>query len=376
MDKALSGVRVLSFGQVGAGPTCTRILADMGAEVIKIEPLWGERLRFSPPLIQGESPHFSYNNRNKKGMTLNLKSEKGINIFKELVKHGDVVFENYSAGTMDRLGVGYDVLKEINPSIIYATITGFGYTGPNSRWRSFDIVAQAMSGLMTLTGNSAEVNRPVRVPDFLGDQIPAAYAAIAVLAALYYRKLTGKGQRIDVAQLDVMFAVVTSNAGYLATGMTREEARKKHGVTGLYDPVQAKDGYVVIAASGDMFDRLAKAIDIESPDVEAVKRWVKDKTVDEVVKRLVEARVAVAPVLTVNNVVTHPQIIAREMVTEVDHSKIGKIKMPAFPIKFSETPGRVEMPGPLLGQHNEEILSSLLGYSKEEIAKLKEEGVI
>jgi crotonobetainyl-CoA:carnitine CoA-transferase CaiB-like acyl-CoA transferase len=353
------------------------MLADMGAEVIKIEPLWGGRLRFSPPLIKGESPGFAVLNRNKKGMAIDLKKEEGVEIVKQLVKHADVVFENFSLGTLDRLGIGYDVLKEINPGIIYVTITGFGYTGPYAHRRSFDIIAQAMSGLMTLTGEEAQVDYPVHVADYLGDMIPALTASNGILGALYYKKVTGKGQRVDVAQLDSMIYILGSIFSYLSSDMTAYQSRKKFRIIGSYDAFPAKDGWVVIAAPmGAIVDRLSKAMNVEKPDIPAIREWVKDQAVNDVVTTLVEAGVPVAPVYSVDQVVTDPHVRAREMILEVDHPTIGKIKVPGFPIKYSETPFELHSSSPLLGQHNEEILSTLLSYSKDRIAKLKEEKVI
>ncbi len=373
MSKLLKDVRVLDLTQFQAGPVCTRVLADFGAEVIKIEPPWGEALRFLHPVVGGESPGFLSYNRNKKSIVLNLKSEKGVRIFKELVKHADIVVENFSVGTMDRLGLGYDALKEINPGIIYSTITGFGYSGPFSSRLSFDIIAQALSGLMTLTGSPEQ---PILVPDYIGDPIPALVAAIGVLLALYYRKETGKGQRVDVAQLDSMVYILSSITSYLLTGKTNKQLRGQYPI-GVYNAFRAKDGFVAVASGGPlMLERMSKVLGIEEVNETIMTEWVEKQTVEEVVAKLTGARVPAAPVLSVEKVVVHPQLIARDMIVEVDHPKAGRIKTVGVPIKLSESPGMVEAPPPTLGQHTEEVLSQLLGYGQEKIVKLREEKVI
>ena len=380
MRKALENIRVIDLTAVWFGPFCTMLLADMGAEVIKIEPPWGEMTRFRPPLINGASPNFTYFNRNKKGMTLNLKSEKGVAIFKELVKIGDVVVENYSPRTMEReFGLGYDTLREVNPKIIYASLSGYGQSGPYSQRPSFDIIGQAMSGLMYLTGERADPEGPpILTSEAPGDLTPALFAAFSILTALFHRERTGIGQRIDVAQVDCMISVIPSLVTYALTGLTRQELRKRDNIPGVYDVFKARDGHVVIAAPmGHFLDILKNIIgikDIESRQV--IDDWVKTKTVEEVVDTLADARVPVAPVHRMDEVFQDPQILAREMIVEIEHPQAGMVKMPNFPVKFSETPGEVATPAPLLGQHNEEILAELLGYNREEVDKLKEEGIL
>jgi len=374
MPKILENVRVLDLTHFFAGPFTTMLLSDMGADVIKIEPLWGERIRAYPPLIKGVSPYFAYLNRNKRGMALNLKSEKGVQILKDLVRFSDVVVENFSPGTMNRMGIGYETLKAINPGIILASISGFGQTGPYSPRPSFDIIAQAMSGIMTLTGET--VGKPVQVEDYLGDSVAGLYGAIGIVAALYYRKLSGRGQWVDVSQLDSMVSILPSAVFYMHTGDTVPKIRKKF-FTGIYGMFEAKDGYVVMGAPvGAIMDRLAEVVGTEKLDYPAVTDWVRTRTVQEVVDKFVENSIPVAPVLAMDKVVTNPQVLARDMIVEVEHPQAGRIKVLGFPIKFSETPGKVEKPPALLGQHNEEILSTLLGYTKEQIAELRKEKVI
>ncbi len=378
MGKPLENTRVLDLTHYQAGPTCTMLLADMGAEVIKVEPPWGEQGRSLPPLISGLSPYFAHLNRNKKSITLNLKSEAGIRIFRQLVSISDVVVENYAPGTMEKLGIGYETLKEINHKIIFVSISGFGQYGPYSSRPSFDWIAQAMSGFMALTGDSAlPGGPPIVVPESIGDTIPGMFGVIGALTALYHRQLSGRGQRIDVAQLDSMVSIILSITYWTMSGMAWHQVARKYadfGPGGLY---KARDGYIyIVAPPGPIMDRLKTALGTDNADQSVVREWVKDRTVDEVVGALVEARVPVAPVLAIDKVVEDPHVLSREMMVEVEHPKAGRVRMPGFPIKFSETPGKVEWAAPLLGQHTEEVLTRLLGYSGVEIGKLREERVI
>jgi len=374
---ALSSVRVLDLTHAMAGPMCTMFLAGMGAEVLKIEPPWGEMTRFFPPLVKGVSPFFAYLDRCKKGITLNLKKEEAVKIFKELVKRSDVVVENFSAGVMDRLGLGYDVLSGVNPRIVFVSITGFGQTGPYSTRLSFDPIAQAVSGFMTLTGQETDSpGCPVQVAEAIGDSVPAMQAVIGILAALYNRQFTGRGQRIDLAQVDSLVSIFPSIAFWTMAGITFRDALNKFqvGPSGLF---QAKDGYVAVTApEGDIQDRLLKVMGEKSFEMPKFKEWVQSRGVDEVVKLLVEARIPVGQVLDLSRVISDPHVQAREMVVEVDCPGVGKVKMPGFSIRFSETPGALNEPHPTLGQHNEEVFTKLLGYNKGDLARLKQEQVI
>ena len=374
MAQLLENVRILDLSQYEAGPYATMLLADMGAETIKIEPLWGEALRAAPPLIGGESAFFMFYNRDKKSMALNLKDPKGVEVFKELVRHTDVVFENFTPGVMDNLGIGYETLKEIKPDIIFVSVSGFGQDGPYSKRPSFDLIAQAMSGIISLTGE--RVGRPVPVADYIGDSVPALYATIAVLSALYHRKVTGEGQRVDVAQTDTLFSILVSPATFPVNRRTAYGTVQSHPAV-IYDMYRATDGHVVICAPmGNIFDRLKKVLRMEGVDHEKVKQWASERTVDEIVKILVDAKVPVAPVLDIENSLENAHAKAREIVATVNHPQAGSVKMPNFPVKFSKTPVKIRSPSPSLGQHTEETLSSLLNYSKEQIARLREERII
>jgi crotonobetainyl-CoA:carnitine CoA-transferase CaiB-like acyl-CoA transferase len=378
MDRLLNGVRVLDLSHVWFGPYCTKLLADMGAEVIKIEPPWGEMIRLQIPQVNGANPEFVYLNNNKKGMTLNLKSEKGVKIFKELVKISDVVVENFAPGTMKKLGIDYDVLKGIKSNIIYASLSGYGQYGPYFDRPSFDIIAQAVSGYLRLTGDLLNPNGPpVQVAQAVGDLWPGTYAALSIVAALYYRNLTGKGQMIDVSQVDCMIASCgPAFTGYTMLGLKPHEisARYHWGIYGLF---KAKDGYLVIGAPlGHILDALKSVIGKDDISMEIVQIWIEERFVKEVIDTLVQARVPCAPVYDLKDTLSDPQIKARDGFVKIEHPQADLVVMPNFPVKFSETPVSYVRCAPLLGEHDEEILTKVLGYTKEEVKKLKEDGVL
>lgn len=374
---ALKGVRVLDLTHAHAGPICTMYMAAMGAEVIKIEPKWGDMTRMFPPLVQGESPYFLFLGRGKKGVTLDLKNPEGNEMFKELVKKADVVMENFSPGTMDRLGLGYDVLKEVNPKIIYACISGFGHTGPWVNRKSFDPIAQAASGYMWITKDAiAPEGPPIQAAEAIADTIPGFTALIGILAALLSREETGKGQKVDVAQMDSMIATMQSFSFWNLTQMAwmRAGASGRVGVSGLRE---TSDGYVMFALPpGRIMDALTQHLKVEELTPELVDKWVKEKTTDEVVKILAEIGVPVAAVMDLDEVQVSPQALARDMFVKVDHPKMGEIVQPGFPIKFSETEGDITAPSPLLGEHNVEVYTSVLGLSEEKVEELRKKGII
>jgi crotonobetainyl-CoA:carnitine CoA-transferase CaiB-like acyl-CoA transferase len=375
--QALEGIRVLDLTHVQAGPIVTLYMAGMGAEVIKVEPLWGEMSRMTPPLVKGQSPYFLYLNRGKKDITLNLKQEEGLDIFKELVKKSDIVIENFSAGTMDRMGLGWEVLKELNPGIIYASICGFGHTGPWKDRRSFDPIAQATSGYMWLNRDDLnEPGPPILASEAIADTIPGFTCLIGILAALNYRNRTGKGQRVDVAQMDSMIAVMRSYSFWTLADTTFRRAARKHriGVSGLH---KTQDGYVMFSLpAGRITDWFMELLDVDELKPEEVEKWVSERKTDEVVKLLERAGVPVGPVLNLQDVLENPQAKSREMFVKVDHPAAGEMTQPGFPIKFSETKGDFSQPSPSLGQHNDEILSKVLGFSEDKIRKLKNSGIV
>jgi len=375
--KALEGIRVLDLTHAHAGPICTMYLGAMGAEVVKIEPPWGEMTRMFPPLIKGVSPYFMFIDRCKKGVTLNLKDPRGKGIFMEMVKKADVVMENFSAGTMDRLGLGWEVLKELNPGIIFASVSGFGQYGPWSDRRSFDPIAQASSGYMWVMKDAIDPEGPpLQAVEAIADTIPGFTALIGILAALQHRSRTGRGQRVDVAQMDAMIAVMQSYSFWEIAQTTFRGAGRAGGVrvSGLH---RARDGYVMFSLpAGRINDWFKGLLGVEELTKENVEEWVAERPVDEVVELLAETGVPVAPVLDLDQVKANQHAHAREMFVEVDHPTLGKVSLPGFPIKFSETKGDISVPAPLLGQHNEEVYSELLGLSRDEVEALRKEGVI
>jgi len=382
MGKILEDIRVLDLTHVWFGPFCTMMLADLGAEVIRIEPPWGAIDRIAEgALFGGVSYTFHHFNLNKKGLTLNLKAPEGLEIFRELVKRSDVVAQNFSPGTMERLGLGYDVLKTLNPAIIYAALSGFGQYGPYAPRGSYASIAEAMSGHTRLTGDRADPEGPpLEMAQAYGDLGPATMAAMAIIAAIRYRDRTGVGQMIDVAQLDCMVAYNTAITGYTLSGMKPHELREKYPLgrgraSGL---MRTRDGgWIRLAGYGPRHtDSLREILGVDEIDKEQVERMVAEMTRDEAVDFFVGSGIPVAPVYHVDEVVEDPHLSARGMFVEVEHPKAGRVKVPNFPVKLSETPGEVASAAPLLGQHNREILVGILGYTEERVAELERAGVI
>ncbi len=386
MKKALQGLKVVDLTQHLAGPFCTMLLADMGAEVIKIEPPWGDATRSSPqyPEVQGQNTYFMFVNRNKKSLVLNLKSEKGIEILKKLVKKSDILVENFRPGVMDRLGVGYEVIKEVNPRLIYASISGFGHEGPYTKRPSFDIVAQAMSGWMWL--NSRETrglnSGPSLIPSTLagspGDTIPGTFCAMSILAALHYRTETGHGQRIDVPQMDSLMTISgLALTRYLFTGLKAEEKAKQER-TMIHGVYEAKDGFVVLRAFNEssmnfLADKIGVDIKIIGPTSEILINWLKERTREEILGLLAE-NIPCASVVTEEELVMDPSVIDHEMVIENLHPMGFKYRAVATGIRFSETPVSFYRHPPMLGENSKEVLFEL-GYSDLEITNLIKEKV-
>ncbi len=403
LPKALDGIRILDLTRIYAGPYCSMLFADMGAEVIKIEPPEGELIRDNPPLVkQGEGgPHdrsrsgyFLTLNRNKYGITLNLKHPRALRIFKDLTKISDIVLENYAPGVMKRLGIDYPVLKEINPRIIFCSISGFGQTGPYSERMAFDVISQAMSGLMSITGHPG--NPPTRVGTSLGDVNASVHAAFAIMTALWHREKTGKGQQVDVSMMEAMVAIL--EGGVVRWTIGKELLTPIGSMNPHEAPMAAfrcKDGYIIIATVGDEhWQRFCRAVN--RPDWAAdpalrtkAQRWAKKYMIQEEIEKITtqysvkevgemmdKERVANSPILNIQQVVDDPHLNERGYFVDVDHPVIGKAKIPGIPFKMSETPGAVERASPLVGEHNELILGKYLNIGKAELEKLKEEGAI
>jgi CoA:oxalate CoA-transferase len=381
MDQVLEGITILDLTQFWFGPFCTMLLAEQGAEVIRIEPPWGGVDRIADgALFGGVSYTFHHHNLNKKGLAMNLKAAEGVDIFKSLVRRGDVVVQNFRPGTMERLGLGYEVLRELNPGIIYAALSGFGQYGPYVHRGSFANIAEAMSGHTRLTGDEANPSGPpLEMAQAYGDLGPALFAAMSIVLAIRHRDRTGEGQMIDVAQLDCMVALNTALTGYNLSGLRLWELREKYPIgRGFGGLVRTRDGGWVRYASFSprIIEELKHHLGVDEIDEQALNNRISQMDRGEAVDFLVGAGVPAAPVYDVDEVVGDPQLEAREMFVDVDHTRAGRVRVPNFPVKFSRTPGRVSRAAPLLGEHNEEILVGVLGLSQEEVQELVRKGVI
>ena len=397
MPKALEDVRVVDLTRVIAGPYATMLLGDLGAEIIKIElPGRGDDARFGYPAVDGVPVAFLALNRNKKGITLDIRKPRGAELLRRLVRDADVLVENFAAGTMEKWGLGYAALADINPRLIYAALSGFGHTGPYAGRTSYDIIAQAMGGLMSLTGFPD--GPPVRGGGALGDFIGGVFTAVGVLAALHYRTQSGHGQMVDVSNMDAIFSLLDNwPTVYGMTGQLPPRTGNRHPFTAPYDCFHAKDGWVVIGVGNSaLFRALVTAMGqpelgrdprFKAPHARLerhdevnrlVADWVKDRSVDEVMTTLGPdgANVPCAPVMTLDRLLTDPHLRAREMVVELPHEKLGRIPVTGVPYHLSESPGRVERLGPELGEHNDEVYRGQLGLSADELEALRREGVI
>ena len=392
---ALEGVRVLDLSRVLAGPFATMMLADMGAEVIKIEvPKTGDDSRQFGPFLNGESSYYMNLNRNKKGITLNLKG-RGKEIFLEMVKKADIVVENYRPGTMEKLGLGYEELKKINPRIVYGAVSGFGHYGPYKDRAGYDIIGQAMSGLMSTTGWPG--GEPTRTGTAMSDILAGLSVTIGILAALRHRDVTGQGQKVDVSLVDATVASMEIiNQIYLVEKRLPERIGNRYESTYPYDSFKANDGSMVIGAANDKlwlklchimgqpelgakpeFDTNWKRVQEHEAVKAVVEAWTMTKSVKEIVDVLLENGIPAAPINNIEQVVNDPHIAgAREMFVEVDHPKAGKMKITGCHIKLSKTKPCIKTPAPLLGQHNDEVYKELLGLSIENIAAMKKDGLI
>ena len=392
MNKVLSGIRVLDFSQVLAGPFCTMNLADFGAEVIKIErPGVGEGSRIFGPFINGQSGYYTLVNRGKKGITLDLK--KGRDIIYEMVKSCDIVVENFKPGVMEKLGYSYDKLKEINPRLIYCSISGFGQDSPMRDLPAYDIVAQAMSGMMSITGYPD--TPPARVGSSLGDVSAGLFAVTGIMLALYNRERTGVGQYVDIAMLDSVFSFLETNVvRYTIGGVHPTRVGARHPLSAPFDIYRCKDAYVVIAVASDHhFAKLCEMIGqpdlIKDPkfdsdphrsenDVELkaiLEKFLADYTVAQAMEMMQARSIPCGPLCTVEEACANPSIQAREMLVEIDQPGAGKLKITGNPIKLSETPADPKHPAPLLGQDTHEVLREVFGFTDEQIAKWEEEKV-
>lgn len=396
MEGLLDGIVVLDLGRVLACPYAATMMADMGATVIKIEnPKGGDDTRKMGPFVNGNSVYYANFNRGKVGVTLNLKEPEGKEIFKEMVKKADVVLENYRPGTMEKLGLGYDVLKEVNPGIVYGSISGFGHTGPLSKRAGYDIVGQAMGGLMSTTGWPDGPATRTGTP--MGDVLGALNMTVGVLAALVNKQRTGKGEKVDVALVDSVAAAMENiTMIYQSTGRIPQRIGNRYESTYPYDTFPAKDGDVVIAAGNNKLyailcdvmgkpelktdPRFAEVKDRVANHVamrEIIVPWTKQHTIDEVDKLLNSAGCPACPVNTLDRLVVDPQIAgARGMFPTIDQPGIGELQITAIPAHTTRTSTAPRKAAPLLGEDNADVYGKLLGLDEAKLADLKAKGVI
>lgn len=395
MQGPLEGIKVLDFTRVIAGSTCTMYLVDLGAEVIKVEPPQGEVMRYITPIKDGVSGFFVTLNRGKKGITLNLKDERAREIAYELVKKVDIVVENFKPGTMKTLGLDYDTLKEINPSLIYASLSGYGQVGPKSQLPSYDLCIQAMCGLMSMNGY--EGKEPLRIGMSITDYLSGMAAALAILGALHYRQNNGnKGQYIDVSMYDCGVSVLENSiTRYDMLNEIAVAVGSRHPAASPHNVYKTSDGYIaIITIEDNSWRRLCNVM--EKPELaddprlgkavqrlkhmdeldEIVESWTKTKKTEEIVDLFTKANLAYGVVQNVKDVIEDEHTKARGMIVEVDQPGLGKVKIPGIPIKYSELSAEVRGPAPTLGQYNKEILCELLGMGEEELEALSKEKVI
>ncbi|MEM3545122.1 MAG: CaiB/BaiF CoA-transferase family protein [Nitrososphaerota archaeon] len=394
MALPLEEVRVLDFTRVMAGPFATMLLGDLGADVIKVEPPGGDDTRgWGPPWIGGDSGYFMSVNRNKRSIIIDLKKPESWKIVKKLVKKSDIVVENFRPGVAEELGISYSRLSQINPRIIYCSISGFGQSGPYRDKPGYDLIALAMSGLMSITGEPKRP--PVKFGVPIADLTTALFAVTSILSALYWREKTGRGQYIDMALLDVQILLLTHQAfNYFATGMEPERMGSAHPNIVPYQAFQTADGYIVVTVGSEkLWEKFCKAIGrpdlMENPKfrtnadrvinreelVEELSRIFRSKPTDFWLEVLEKAGVPAAPILTVGQALNDEHVKYRGMVVEVQHPEAGFIKMLGTPFKLSETPGNLRTPPPTRGQHTYEILREL-GFTDEEIRTLKNKHVV
>ena len=387
MTASLKGIRVLEMAQIMAGPTCGLLLADLGAEVIKIEktPTGDDTRNFLPPDINGEAAAFMMMNRNKKGIALNLKDKDGIKIFKEMVKNSDVVLENFRKGTLEKLGIGYDVMSEINPKIILCEISGYGRTGPYSDKGGFDLVAQGMSGLMSITGESKD-KPPMKVGAPITDITAGLLASSGILAALVHREKTGEGQKVDTSLFEAgIVHTYWQSAIAGATGRSPGPLGSAHPLTAPYQAFKTKDKWITVGASNqNTWLMLLKAInrqDLQEDEkfssnlnrkeninelVDILNAELIKKTSDDWLEIFDNNGLPCGPINSITEMFEDPQTIHREMIIEVDNKKAGKSKAIGMPIKFSKSKTEKSKGAPNLGEHTREIMLNF-GYKQDEI---------
>jgi crotonobetainyl-CoA:carnitine CoA-transferase CaiB-like acyl-CoA transferase len=391
----LKGIKVVELAQIMAGPTCGMLLADMGADVIKVEKLPGgdDTRSYTEPSIKGESAAFMMLNRNKRGMAVNLKTPGGLEVVKRLLADADVVTENYRKGTLDKLGLGYDVLQGINPRLIYCVVSGYGRTGPYADKGGFDLIAQGFGGLMSITGEPG--GAPVKSGSPIADINAGILSALGVVSALLARATTGRGQMVDTSLAEAAIQqTYWQSAIYFATGVNPGPSGSAHILTAPYQAFPTSDGWINVGGANQAnWERIVKVIG--RPELAQDARFrtngdrmknlaaltpliaerLKSRSSADWIREFEAAGVPVGPVNRIGEMLADPQVQAREMVVEVDHPRAGRTRALGLPIKFSETPGEITRAAPLLGQHTREVLAGL-GYCAADIDRLHAEGAI
>ena len=392
----LQGLKVVDLSHIMAGPACSMLLADMGADVIKVEKIPGgdDSRRMVPPTIAEESAAFLIMNRNKRGIALDLKTEDGRSVLTRLLKDADVVIENYRRGTMEKMGFGYETLHALNPKLIFCAISGFGRTGPYADRGGFDLVAQGMTGLMSITGER-QGGPPMKAGAPVTDIAAGMLACVGILAALHARESSGHGQMVDTSLYEAGITFTYWHSAIcFATGKAPGPMGSAHPLNGPYQAFPASDGWITVgAANQENWLRLLGAL--EAPELRDDPRFVNNaqrmnnlsvltdaltplfqrRSVAEWLQRLDDAGVPAGPVLDIAQMHADPQAQAREMIVQTTHPVAGPVKSIGLPIKFSETPGSVQRAAPLLGEHTREVLREH-GYSESEIDQMAEQGAI
>lgn len=395
MSHPLEGVRILELGQIIAGTYGSQVLSDMGAEVIKVEAPEGDLGR-NPSVApyRGVSGLFLTFNRNKKSIVINLKSDAGRDIFYELVKVSDVVIDNFRPGVLERLQIDYPTLSRINPRIIQCSVTGFGTAGAYKDYPALDIIIQAISGHMAITGEQGRP--PVRVGIPLADLSGGIFSCKGILAALYARERTGQGRRVELSMFDSMLNLLSyMGTMWLTNGELPQPPGSAHDYTVPWQAFKARDGYVVVATRQEVFWR--KLCDVlEEPGLAEDPRFATNalrvenravlvphlerifvtRTIADWLERLRAAQVPAAPVNNLDGAFAEPPVAEREMIVEYDHPDVGKVRLPGNPIKMSGVSGTISNPAPRLGEHTEAVLGQLLSLSPDEIAGLRQQGAI
>jgi len=391
----LAGMRVIELAHIMAGPVCGLMLADMGAEVIKVEKMEGDDTRRTvPPALEGESAAYMMMNRGKRGLSLDLKNPDGVAVLRRLLANADALIENYRGGTMERLGIGYETLRQEFPALVYCSLSGFGRTGPYADRAGFDLVAQGMSGLMSVTGEGPG-RPPMKCGPPVTDITAGILAAMGVLAAYSHRLKTGRGQAVDTSLFEAGIThTYWQSAIAMATGIAPGPMGSAHPLNAPYEAFETADGWITIGAANQTnWLRMLKAIDAEALAEDPRFALNRDRmanrndlaatlapifraaTSEAWLARLEAGGVPAGPVLDVNAMHRDPQALAREMVVEVAHTRIGPMKTLGLPVKFSDTPGRVHGAAPLLGEHSRAILAEA-GYTAAEIDGLIDRGVV